>query len=171
MKEKQAMELVYQLIKLVAPVIHRENFNGDFERWLEREHYDVADACRDELYDTVYDEYCERENMDMAPYDLFNQIMDDIMHAESDFPFNTTRCDVCGAEIIYICDLAKGSEMHEHWDNETLRVYCNKCYQECFVKCDRCGTVKHQEEVITAYKGPDVKHYCKSCAGELLGQV
>ena len=171
MNEKQAMDFVHNIMKLTAPFIHRENFNGDFERWLEREHYDVTDACRDELYATVYDEYCEHENMDMAPYDLFNQIMADIMHAESDFPFSYALCDVCGAKIIYTCDTAKGSLTHEHWDNGTLRIYCNHCFEDCFVKCNRCGKYVHNEDYIpVSHEDGNDYCYCRECASYLLSK-
>ena len=159
MNEKQAMELVDKIVRLVAPAIHRMNFEDDFESWLNREGYILYDECKEEFFDAVYQKFSNFENLDMATYEVFANIVKMIFEDDNNNWYNE-HCDCCNALLVY----NKDSLVITH----NGRTYCQRCYNDCFVKCDHCGKELHCEESISAIRNRLTKHYCKDCAGVLL---
>lgn len=163
MNEKQSMELAQKIVKLMGPVLYRMNFDEDFEYWLRKEHIEVVADCKEELFDAVFNMFYECEDNEVARFDTFEKCFCNALKLSNN-SFKKLFCECCGAEIIY-----KGeASLHKCADNGTVRLYCQQCYSENFVKCDHCGKEMHREECVSAIRNRLSKHYCNSCAGMLL---
>lgn len=160
MNEKQAMELVSRLVKIMGPAIHRIYFDEYFATLLDNEKFDCVEDCAEDFSDAVYNV------LSQSMCDQVCNIVYDILDNNSN-NFKTAKCDVCGKTIIY----SNANTLHKYSDDGVCRTYCNHCFEDCFVKCNRCGKYVHNEDYIpVSHEDGNDYCYCRECASYLLSK-
>lgn len=153
LSEKCINELTHQL----APIVFREDFAESlYNHYLEPNNIKVPDDIYEGFVDDVYEHFNEYNDYETSWDSALESAMDNLTR-HGDYVLYS--CDNCEEKVI-----VRGDDASIYEDYDGFR-YCKECFEERFVKCQKCGYLVMQDKHPIIVHG---RHYCNDCAQELL---